>query len=288
MTDHDPRLSGLPGDEDVAWFAKHGWWVSPVVLSEEELAVLSHGIDRFYARDLDVQLPAVPPGDSEPDPTATRSLQNDYVSLQVDELREFVATPILGQVASRLGQHAGLRIFHDQLISKAPGPGLVGWHSDRSYWLSCSSEHMLTVWVPLQDVDASNGALQVVDGSHLMDFDHNTLRGFHASVPEEQTSLWPVEAVRTLEVRRGQVSVHHARTVHGSGPNHSANPRVALAIHLQPAENHYVPPPRGAPTLHFNDVLCRRSADGAPDYRDPYVCPSVWPSTRTFLSGRAE
>ncbi|MEU3650004.1 phytanoyl-CoA dioxygenase family protein [Lentzea sp. NPDC034063] len=281
MNDHDPHSRGLPGDEDVAWFAKHGWWVSSVVLTEDELETLSYGIDRFYARDLDVRLPAVPPGDSEPDPTATRSLQNDYVSLQVDELREFVTTPTLGQMASTLGQHAGVRIFHDQLISKAPGPGLVGWHTDRSYWLSCSSEDMLTVWVPLQEVDASNGALQVVDGSHLMDIDHNTLRGFHASAPEEQTSSWPVGAVRTLRVRRGQVSVHHARTVHGSGPNHTVNPRVALAIHLQPDENHYVPPPCGAPALHFNDVLCRRGADGTPDYRDPYVCPSVWPSTRT-------
>ena len=136
---------------------------------------------------------------------------------------------------------------------------------------------MLTIWVPLQDVDSSNGALQVVDGSHLFDVDHNTLRGFHAAAPEEQTSTWPVSSVRTLEVKRGQISVHHSRTVHGSGPNSTATPRVALAIHLQPDENQYVPPPAGAPTLHFNDVLCRRDADGLPDYRDPYVCPVVWP-----------
>ncbi|TDU84001.1 ectoine hydroxylase-related dioxygenase (phytanoyl-CoA dioxygenase family) [Kribbella voronezhensis] len=267
----------LVGEADVAWFAKHGWWVSPRVLTDPELDALAYGVDRFYARDLDVQLPAVPPGDSDPGQPDSQTLQNDYVSLQVDEIRNFVMSPMLGSIAGILGSHTGLRLFHDQLISKAPGPALVGWHTDRSYWLTCSSQDMLTIWVPLQDVDESNGGLQVVDSSHALDLDHNTLRGFHATSAERQITSWPSFSVRTLRVRRGQVSVHHARTVHGSGPNTTRLPRVALAIHLQPEQNHYVPPPAGAPTLHFNDVLCRRDGVGHPDYHDPYVCPIVWP-----------
>ena len=273
----DDGSFALVGEDDVARFAEHGWWVSPNFLTDGELDGLAYGVDRFYARDLDVRLPAVPPGDSDGYQPASQTLQNDYVSLQVDEIKTFVLTPALGMIASALSGHNSLRLFHDQLISKAPGPALVGWHTDRSYWLTCSSPDMLTIWVPLQDVDLNNGSLQVVDRSHLMDLDHNTLRGFHATSPDEQTSMWPPSSVRSLQVKRGQVSVHHARTVHGSGPNLTAAPRKALAIHLQPVENHYVSPPAGAPSLHFNDVLCRRDSAGQPDYHDPYVCPPVWP-----------
>lgn len=263
------------GPADSEWFADHGWWVSPPILSEEQLEELEYGIERYYARSLDWHLPAVPPGDSPPSAAPTKTRQNDYVSLQVAEIRSFVLGPLLGWLACTVGGHQGVRLFHDQLISKPPGTESVGWHSDRSYWLTCSCPDMLTIWVPLQDVGTYNGSLQVVDGSHLLELDHQALRGFHD--PMRRSEAWDPRAVRTLELRRGQISLHHARTVHGSGSNLGDAQRVALAIHLQPIENHYVRPPVGAPALHFNDILCRRGNDGHPDYTDPHVCPQVWP-----------
>jgi ectoine hydroxylase-related dioxygenase (phytanoyl-CoA dioxygenase family) len=217
----------------------------------------------------------VPPGDSGPGTPASVTRQNDYVSLQVAEIRSFLLNPAFGALAAALGQHEGLRLFHDQLISKAPGPAVVGWHTDRSYWLTCSSPEMLTIWVPLQDVDDRNGGLRVVDESHRLEIDHNTMRGFHNRTADGDPRAWPRSAVLPLAMRRGQVSVHHAKTIHGSGPNLGDHSRIALAIHLQPLDNHYIQPPADAPALHFNDVLCQRQADGRPDYSDPYVCPQL-------------
>ena len=37
-------------------------------------------------------------------------------------------------------------------------------------------------------------------------------------------------------LRAGQAAFHHSLTVHGSGPNTLAAPRLALAIHMQPAD----------------------------------------------------
>ena len=268
----DPVTAG-----DMKWFAEHGWWISAQILPDEQLDELEYGIERFYSHSLDWQLPAVPPGDSGPGAPVSATRQNDYVSLQVAEIRSFVLSPALGSLAAAVGGHEAVRLFHDQLISKAPGPAVVGWHTDRSYWLTCSSTEMLTIWVPLQDVDDHNGSLRVVDGSHRWDIDHNTMRGFHDPAGGNGPCGWPQPAVRSLSVERGQVSVHHACTIHGSGPNLGDHTRIALAIHLQPVDNHYMPPPPGAPALHFNDVLCRRTPGGWPDYSDPHVCPVVGP-----------
>lgn len=264
---------GVEGRGD---FLAHGWWISPRVLDDAVLEELDYGIDRFYGDDLDWHLPAVPPGDTPRGPFAgTR--QNDYVSLQVREVRQFVLAPLLGALLAGLGGHDGVRLFHDQLIEKAPGAPSVGWHSDRSYWLTCSSADMLTAWIPLTDVDESNGALRVIDGSVQARVDHDALRGFHnpeATVPDELTCGETV----ILPLIRGQVSFHHARTLHSSCPNRTTRKRTAVAVHVQPTDNRYTPPSGAAPRLHFNDVLCRRDDKGMPDYADPYVCPVMWPA----------
>ncbi|MEV6560855.1 phytanoyl-CoA dioxygenase family protein [Nocardia sp. NPDC051756] len=262
-------------EADTRWFAEHGWWISPSILTDDALLSLEYGIERFYARDLDWRLPAVPPADSGFEPMGVQTRQNDYVSLQVAEIRSFVLNPLFRAIAVGLGGLDGVRLFHDQLISKPPGKAHVGWHTDRSYWLTCSSQDMLTIWVPLIDVHADNGALKVLDGSHLWDTDHNQMRGFHHPDPSIMSEMWRADSVRTLSLCRGQVSVHHAKTIHGSGPNRGTHPRTALAIHLQPGKNHYLVPPPGAPPAHFNDVLCRRDIAGRPDYADPHVCPSI-------------
>lgn len=261
------------GAEARAWFLDRGWWVSPQFLDDSALDELQYGIDRFYGDDLDWHLPAVPPGDTPRGAAGTR--QNDYVSLQVQELRDFVLSPLIGALLAGIGGHDGVRLFHDQLIDKAPGAPSVGWHTDRSYWLTCSSSEMLTAWVPLVDVNEDNGALRVVDRGLHSDLDHDRLRGFHqagASVPDTLDD----HDIVAVPVRRGCISIHHARTLHSSGPNLSDSGRTALAIHAQPLANHYVPPNGAAPRLHFNDVLCRRTVDGEPDYADPHVCPILW------------
>ena len=87
----------------------------------------------------------------------------------------------------------------------------------------------------------------------------------------------PMEKIPML-LKRGQVSFHHAKTIHGSLTNNSDNLRIALAVHLQPGHNRHKPTTdaKGKPVLHINDVLCRRDDGGDPDYSDPDICPLLW------------
>lgn len=277
-TDTDALLTA----DDVAAYREQGYWLSPVVLDERLLDAALYGQDRFYAGDHDAPFPGRTRFDhTDWEPSHGDGLRkNDYARLQVRELGALATAPIIGAVAARLAGVDEIRLWHDQLLFKPPGrgdaSGNVGWHTDRQYWQTCSSEEMLTAWVPFTDVDAELGPVMFVAGSHrwpqadLDFFDRDLARGERAFAQRGE----PVHRV-TQVMRRGQVSFHHCRTVHGSGPNRTDRPRRSMAIHLQPAGNRYrrLDPP----AYHRNDDLVRR-VDGLPDYADPRICPRVWPA----------
>lgn len=272
----------LPGPEDVACYRAHGYWISPPIVPDEVLDAAQRGMDRYYAGDYDADPPGI--GGFRPGTEGLR--KNDYASLRVAELFALVAYPTIAATAAVLSGSDGIRLWHDQLLYKPPdGPGVaanVGWHTDRQYWLSCSSDDMLTAWVGFHDVDPAGGSVSFMDGSHRwqvagIDFFRQDLDGMAADLARQGHEL----SVRPTTMRRGQVSFHHCRTVHGSGPNRGTQPRRSLAIHLQPAGNRWreYRTADGGIARHGNDRLVR-SASGVPDYTDPVICPTLWPPDR--------
>lgn len=99
-----------------------------------------------------------------------------------------------------------------------------------------------------------------------LDFFSQNATSLKASIVEQSFDPAPV----VPSMKRGQVSFHHCRTVHGSSANRSTAPRRSLAIHLQPSDNRWRPGSR-----HPNDELVRRNPD--PDYSDPLIQPQLWP-----------
>ena len=83
----------------------------------------------------------------------------------------------------------------------------------------------------------------------------------------------------TMSLQRGQFSFHNCRTIHGSQPNRGSSPRIAAAVHLQDEANSYRASvaPNGR-TQQFNDMICRSTASGHPDYTDESVFPVLWRS----------
>jgi hypothetical protein len=264
----------LPGPDDIAHYREHGYWISPVILPPEVLDAAERGMARYYAGDLDA-----PDRDWAP-PPVTGLRKNDYASLHVTELARLVAQPVLAATAAALAGAQTIRLWHDQLLHKpADRPGTaanVGWHTDRQYWQCCTSESMLTAWVGFHDVDEAGGSVSFLAGSHRwdvsgLDFFSQDLGALEAEITRQGHRA----DIRPTRMRRGQVSFHHCRTVHGSGPNLGTQPRRSLAIHLQPGDNRFRP---GADP-HGNNGLVRLR-DGVPDYTDPQVCPQLWPAPR--------
>jgi hypothetical protein len=275
----------LPDADHVKFYLEHGYWISPPLFSGDEIDEALFGIERFYAGDYDFHLvdklhmfSGWKPGDGD-------GLRiNDYVSLRNRELSAVALHRLIGAIAAKLCASDAIRLWHDQLIYK-PGTDAgctagIGWHTDRAYWQTCSSRDMLTAWIPLHDTDEEIGTLQVVDRSHTWTGDA-AMRGFHDQTLQSVATYQPghdgeLTAVPVI-MKKGQVSFHHCRTIHGSGPNLTQRPRQTISVHLQDKDNAYcaAAQPNGEPAWHRNDVLCRKH-DGLPDYSDPDFCPVLW------------
>lgn len=121
-------------------------------------------------------------------------------------------------------------------IKEARNPAFVSWHQDSTYW-GLSKPDVVTAWVALSPSHAGNGAMEVIPGTHTMDqiphrdtFDKDNLltRGQEVAVEVDQS-----KAVR-LDLRPGEMSLHHVRLVHGSPPNPSDDRRIGFAIRYIP------------------------------------------------------
>jgi ectoine hydroxylase-related dioxygenase (phytanoyl-CoA dioxygenase family) len=277
-----PYADLLPTDEDVAFYAEHGYWISGPILPDAVIDAAERGMERLYVLDTDRVLPdgKLRYGWTHDDGDVLR--KNDYSSLVVDELAALVRQPVIAACAARLSGADTIRLWHDQLLYKpsdSTRSANVGWHTDRQYWRTCSSESMLTAWVPFHHVGTEHGVVSFVDGSHrwpediVGDFFNPDLSRLDALRASRQVEI------AAHDIPRGGMSFHHCRTIHGSGPNLSGAPRRALAIHLQPGDNEFVLRHDADGNLvgHANDGLCRSTAAGLPDYSDSVVCPQLWP-----------
>jgi len=121
-------------------------------------------------------------------------------------------------------------------IKEAADPAFVSWHQDSTYW-GLSSPDVATAWVALTPSNDANGAMAVLPSSHKLDqmphrdtfHRHNLLtRGQEIAVEVDESQSVP------LNLRPGEMSLHHVRLVHGSAPNPSLDRRIGFAIRYIP------------------------------------------------------
>ena len=274
----------LPSDQNIVFYREHGWYRSPRILPDVLLDRAFAGIQRHFSGERDWTLPPTS-GFSDWKPGDGTMVRNaEVVALQNAQVRELVLYPLLGAIAARLMGSQTIRYFADTLVDK-PGTlpneeSVVGWHTDRAYWGTCTSDSLLTMWIPFQDCTVDMGPLLYVDGSHTWP-GTETMRTFRCKDLSELERKFPDRRpiVRIpMTLRRGEVSVHHCRLIHGSGPNRSGTTRLAFAVHLQDADNRYrvYRNEQGIPWHIFLDDLAPKLVDGTPDYTDPTVFPTLW------------
>jgi ectoine hydroxylase-related dioxygenase (phytanoyl-CoA dioxygenase family) len=128
-----------------------------------------------------------------------------------------------------------VRFWHDQLFCKpARHGGVVAWHQDYSYWTRTKPLAHLTCWIGLDDSTRENGCVNYVPGSHRWpDLPVTGLAGDMDAVQtvlnrEQREKFKPV----AVELRAGECSFHHPRTIHGSYANGTDHPRRATVINV--------------------------------------------------------
>ncbi|KWK06416.1 phytanoyl-CoA dioxygenase family protein [Burkholderia stagnalis] len=280
------QAARLPTEADCAAYAQRGWHVSDAIVPAGLLDAAAEDIARYRRGERDASIPAQATQRDWVEGAAQVIRINGYLSLQMRAVRDLVAYPAIAAIAGRLARTREIRLFHDRLIVKPGGlPAAsteTGWHTDVAYWGNSSSTELLTAWIPLADCSVNDGTLAVVEGSHhwpTISLERRFLTpDFDGQVPRTMVPDAVEPVVRVLPVTRGQVVFHHSRVLHRSVPNLGTAPRIALAVHLQDEANRHQPwiQPNGRRAMHSNELLCRPTPGGAPDFADPRVFPVLW------------
>ena len=149
----------------------------------------------------------------------------------------FTSAAVLDAVEDLIGPD----ILHYQCAvwTKEPDSGsYVSWHQDCTYY-GMDPLELVSAWVALSPATEETGCMQAAPGSHKF----GELAVTNSEVNDDNMLSSGMRAVYdiddskvvSMELRPGEMSLHHVGLVHSSTPNHSADRRIGLA-------GGYVPP----------------------------------------------
>ncbi len=173
---------------------------------------------------------------------------------------------------------AEVRLLYDQIFAKMPGtPRRTPWHQDGPYW-PLSGDRLCTVYVALDPIDATSGAVAYARGSHRAEaFRPAPFRaGADAAARYAQSALPELaapdpESLIAFDLAPGDAVVFHANLVHGAGGNKSDRPRRTLALRFAGEDVRWR---TGVST--FRRLRKANLADGAPLSARDDLFPVLW------------
>jgi ectoine hydroxylase-related dioxygenase (phytanoyl-CoA dioxygenase family) len=202
---------------------------------------------------------------------------------QHNAFRSFSCDSALGAIAGALLRATKVNLWEDSVLVKEPGTQeRTAWHQDMAYF-HVKGEQVCTIWCPLDTVTTATGAVQFVAGSHRRrDVYRPNLFVSTMAIPgtegDEVPDIDQLTAkgdarIVTFDTEPGDLTVHHARTIHGAGPNTSGTAwRRAISVRYCGDDARYFRRAGAPMKSHHHHVHDGDLLDG-PD------CPVVWRST---------
>lgn len=196
-------------------YARDGF-VAPIdIFSEDEIAEIRAEIEAAEAK--------------WPNALDGAGRNNGHLALPVLD-RIVHDSRILDAVEDVLGENilaAGSTLF----IKEPNTGGFISWHQDARY-AGMEPHDWVTGWLAISNVTEENGCMQMIPGSHI-----DPLRD-HVDTFGEDNLLTRGQEVQGIDeskavpvpLKPGQLSLHHPRIVHGSGPNTSNERRIGFAL----------------------------------------------------------
>jgi ectoine hydroxylase-related dioxygenase (phytanoyl-CoA dioxygenase family) len=191
------------------------------------------------------------------------------------DFENFACNSIIPEVVAQVLRSESLWLYEDSVLVKEPNTSEeTTFHKDLSYF-HVNGEQVCTVWVPLDFASPDTGAIRFVKGSHE---DKTSYRPnwFVSDEPLPNTEGKRVPAVASEDVVAptlsvGDISIHHARTLHGASANRSVNQsRRAISIRYCGDDARYHLR-QGAPLKPHHETI----TEG--DILTHEYCPKVWP-----------
>jgi phytanoyl-CoA hydroxylase len=233
--------------EEIHEFSNLGMLRPGRVFDDAQVAALREAVEsarqreRSAGREYDLLDPTLWPEDSKLPPEPGKSVGFLFnLWLWNDSVREATMNPLLARWASQLLGARQVRLLEDNALFKDPGSGgSLKWHQDYPYW-PLAQPNAVTAWIALDRVDAANGAMRMVPGSHLSGETLPAAFGTGSTYLEDMRppTVKPIGdpeelglEVVSIDLQPGEVSFRHALTWHASGPNTTTDrPRRSIVI----------------------------------------------------------
>jgi len=228
-------------DEEREQFKRDGYIILKSVLSEEEVAEIEVIYNKFMTQEI------VVPGKDFCDMAGGFDRTPDQFSIVNAMLPRKYYPQWQGNVyeqrTSSIAQQLcgdGMGIDYDQLLAKRPQKedAIFPWHQDSAYWPPFKSDPTTTtMWLAVDNSTVQNGCMRFVPGSHLETQlrPHRPALGktreeAHALMCDVYDSEDGTDISHYVPIKRGDITVHNERVIHGSGPNLSDGWRRAYVV----------------------------------------------------------
>jgi phytanoyl-CoA hydroxylase len=200
-------------------FDRDGFVIIRNFLPSDELNQLQQQLNR-YIRDIG---PTLPPSDAFYDdrcrPETLKQLQRMDRDPFFDDYKRNhrcteLAEKLLGEAATA---------DPPEWFNKPPGTNHVTPPHQDNFYFCLAPPSVLTIWIALDTVDAENGCLRYVAGSHVHGFRPHAkskILGFSQGITNYTADDFTRE--RAILLRPGDAVAHHGMTIHRADANHSS------------------------------------------------------------------
>ncbi len=218
MTISDPVAALQLTPSEVRFYNEEGYLFLPGVVSRDVAAQLAEEVLELMAasgKSLDeLRNSAGQKG----------KLLNSHQYLAGSALDGFVNSPQLNAIASGLMGGPGTLYLPFSAVKAGGGGGTFHFHQDNQY--TRFDGPGINLWMALSPMSPENGCLMVVPRSHLGGTEEaiSPDGDGHRAVAQDPTRFLPVR------MNPGDVIAFSRLTIHGSGPNHTGEPRLAYAV----------------------------------------------------------
>jgi phytanoyl-CoA hydroxylase len=201
-------------------YEREGFAVVPNFLDEGELAELRAQLDR-YIREV---VPTLPPTaaffQDRSRPETLKQMQHMGVDPYFAAYPRHPKWVALGRAL--VGEEVGCDA--PEWFNKPPGTEHPTPPHQDNYYFCLHPPQVVTIWLALEKVDAENGCLRYVRGSHqrgIRPHGLSQILGFSQAITDYGEADRALEV--EIELEPGDAVAHHGNTIHRAEPNRSAN-----------------------------------------------------------------
>ncbi len=222
--------------DEINFYNEQGYLLVEDVISENQHKEMLALVDGFFEKSKMIRendnIFDLEDGHSSDNPRLKRIKQpHQHSQFFWDIIKESKIEEILKDL---LGDNVSLKT--SKLNTKAPGGGAaVEWHQDWAFYPH-TNDNVLALGLMLNDVDIDNGPLMVIPESHKGPVLSHFNNGVFCGAIDPDDSDFDMSKAVTLTGKARSMTIHHARTLHGSSPNNSNRDRLVLFYECNSAD----------------------------------------------------